>query len=123
MATPIFASASSVSTAINICTIIADSPGSRGATTGQNSGAMLDLVSYYIAGGSSGVGTVATFQELGTDGTWRPLVTNPAPVTIANSVNVNLSFSGPFHGLRIAVSNPVGNGIAYAELKGCVRNN
>jgi hypothetical protein len=89
-------------------------------SAGANSAQMLEVVSYYIAGGSTGVGTVVTFQELGADGTWRAMV-SPAPITIASSTNYNGSFNGPFHGVRLTVSGLVGNGASYAELKGTVR--
>jgi hypothetical protein len=77
--------------------------------------------SYLIVGGTTGVGTVVTFQELGADGTWRSLV-SPAPITIASSTTYNGALNGPFHGIRINVSGLVGNGIAYAEIKGTVRS-
>src|SRR5690348_13737731 len=122
MSLPIYSSTQNVSTAINICSIVADSPSIRnGQSPGQNAGEMVDLASYYFSAGTTGVGTVLTFQELGADGTWRALVA-PAPITLANSTNYNGVVNGPFHGLRVNVSNPVGNGVSYAELKGSIRS-
>jgi hypothetical protein len=109
-------------TAANFCSIVVAVPQLINQGSGQNSGPMIEFVSYLIVGGSTGVGTVLTFQELGPDGVWRAIV-SPAPVTIANSTTVNGAFTGPFHGLRLALSGLVGNGASYAELKGTVRQN
>jgi 2-keto-3-deoxy-6-phosphogluconate aldolase len=91
----------------------------------QNGAQVFELISYYITAGSSGAGTVLTFQELLLSSTagalaWSPLV-SPAAITAANSTNYNASINGPFHGLRIMVSGVVGNGISYARLTGTVR--
>jgi len=102
------------------CAITAPAPQVINQGAGQNSSPMIDVASYYIAGGSSGVGTVVTFQELGGDGVWRSMV-SPAPITIANSTNFNGIVNGPIHGLRLLMSGLVGNGASYAELKGTVR--
>ncbi len=104
----------------NFCAITAPMPQAVNQSAGQNSAQMIEVVSYFVAGGSTGVGTVVTFQELGADGVWRAMV-SPAPITIANSTNNNGSFNGPFHGVRLAVSGLVGNGASYAELKGSIR--
>jgi hypothetical protein len=120
MAMPIANYALTVSTNINICPIVVgEFP--TGIVAGTQFGCYaIDLASYYIAAGSSGVGSVLTFQVLGGDGTWRALV-SPAPITLANSTNYNGIINGPFHGLRIAISGVVGNGVAFAELIGSVR--
>jgi hypothetical protein len=104
----------------NYCAITAPMPAAAQQGGAQSSAQMIDDAAYYIAGGSTGVGTILTFQELGGDGTWRAMVA-PAPITVANSTNYNSSIDGPFHGLRIVLSGLVGNGASYAELKGTVR--
>ena len=121
MALPIFNNngAQPLTTATNFCSIVVAVPQPVNQGSGQNSCPMITLVSYLIVGGSSGVGTVLTFQELGPDGVWRSIVA-PAAVTIVNSTTANGSFTGPFHGLRLLLSNPVGNGATYAELKGTI---
>jgi hypothetical protein len=115
----------SVSANGNYCTIIPTgsiiSGGTGKTPSAQNSTTAIDLATYYIAGGSTGVGTVVTFQTLGGDGTWRAMV-SPAPITIANSTNYNGIINGPVNGLRIVVSGIVGNGLAFAELIGSVRS-
>lgn len=108
-------------TATNFCAIVVAVTQPVNQGSGQNSSPLIDLASYLIVGGSTGVGTVLTFQELGPDGVWRALVA-PAPVTIVNSTTVNGAIAGQFHGLRLVLSNPVGNGASYAELKGTVRS-
>jgi len=122
MALPHYNAAASVTTNISICTIIAkDVSLPPNVPIGfEGEAPMFDLVAYRIEAGSSGVGTVATFQELKADGTWGNLVA-PAPITLANSTNYQNIINGPLHGLRITVSGVVGNGISYAELRGSVR--
>jgi hypothetical protein len=117
--------AQSLAANANFCAITAPMPAAAQQGGAQSSAQMLEVVSYYIAGGSTGVGTIITFQELGGDGTWRAMVgtagTGPGVITLANSTNYNGSFNGPFHGIRLAMSGLVGNGASYAELKGTVR--
>jgi len=81
----------------------------------------IDLVTYYVAGSSNGVGTVATFQVQGSDGNWRSLV-SPAPITLANSTNYNGVINGPILGIRINITGVVGAGASYAELIATTRN-
>lgn len=100
-------------------TITVPEPLSANQTAGQNIAPLIDEASYFIVAGSTGVATVVTFQELGGDGTWRNLA-SPGPITLANSGSYNGGITGQFHGLQIVVSGLVGNGIAYAELKGVV---
>jgi hypothetical protein len=131
MALPVFNFAANVSTNITICEIhpggsvvfglYAASPRIFLPAGVQNQSPVIDLASYLIVGGSSGVGTIVTFQEFGGDGNWRALV-SPAPITIASSTSYNGVLNGPFHGLRISISGVVGNGVGYAELVGSVRS-
>ena len=102
----------------NVCPVIAGFTSGANQGSGQNSSSLIDLVSYYIVGGASVTGTV-TFQELGGDGTWRSLVT-PAPITLS-AINFNGIFTGPFHGVRLAVTSLAGGNITYAELKATIR--
>jgi hypothetical protein len=120
MAMPIANYALNVSTNINICQLVVGQfP--TGVVAGTQFGCYaIDVASYYVSAGSTGVGTVVTFQALGADGTWRALVA-PVPITTASSTNYNGVVNGPFHGLRIAISSATGNGIAFAELIGTVR--
>ena len=73
--------------------------------------------SYFIQAGSTGVGTVVTFQAQNNDSTWSNL-SSPAPITLANSTTYNGTFSAPVGSIQIVVSSLVGNGIAYAQLAG-----
>jgi hypothetical protein len=126
MGMPIANYALTVTTNINICTIVVGQfP--TGVVAGTQFGCyVIDLADYFIVAGSSGVGTVVTFQQLGGDGTWRAMV-SPAPITLANSTTYNpgvsplIPLNGPAHGFRLSVSGVVGNGIAFAELIGTVR--
>ena len=82
---------------------------------------MLEYVSYMFTSGGSATGTI-TFQELGADGTWRALA-SPAAVTLGAAVTYNGSFTGPFHGIRIAASSIAVAPVTYAELKATCRIN
>ena len=102
MSLPIASYAVTVSTNITICQLVAGLPNTVTANT-QFSYPMLDNISWIVAGGSTGVGSVLTLQELGGDGTWRALVTAPfAPITIVNSTTVNGPTTAGFvcHGIR-----------------------
>ena len=136
MGMPIFSYVTNVSTNIAICTILCPLPFSaQGSSAGlptqtQVADPVIDLASYEIVGGSTGVGTIVTFQSLGLNSTlnagvltpvWNALV-SPAPVTLANSTNYNNILNGPFHGLRMLISGVVGNGVAYARLSGTIRD-
>jgi hypothetical protein len=104
------------------CKIVAADPSQQNlpyVLGGQGRGQMFSMISYYAAGGVSGVGTVLTFQELGADGAMRSMGT-PAPITIVNSTNYSGSFNGPLHGCQIVLTNFTGgaNGPNYIELKG-----
>lgn len=105
--------------AANFCAINAPTNQLVNQNPQMNSNPMLVFVSYLVVGGSTGVGTILTFQELGADGNWRALVA-PAALTIASGTVLNGSFTGPFHGIRFALSGLVGNGAAYAELKATI---
>ncbi len=122
MAIPIYNNnnGASLNANANFCPLVVGQPPFTQQATGQNSAYLIDLASYYFAGGSTGVATVITFQELGGDGTWRSMA-SPAPITVANSTNYNGIVNGPLHGLRVNISNNTGNGVAYGELKATVR--
>jgi hypothetical protein len=142
MAAPIFTYATAVTTNIAICTLLAPLPWGVGNAGGlppntQLSGEVIDLASFYIIAGSSGVGTIVTFQELGLDSTlsagvlvpqWRTLTagqltSTPQTITLANSTTYGGVFNGPFHGIRMLLSSATGNGVAYARLSGMIRQN
>lgn len=78
-------------------------------------------VSYHIVGGSSGAGTVVTFQGQGGDGVFRNLA-SPAPITVANSTSYNSTLSGTFGAVQLVVSSVTGNGLSYAQLTGAPAN-
>jgi hypothetical protein len=120
-----------VTTNIAICTLLAPLPYGAGAAGGvsqasQNPCEVLALINYEIAAGSTGVGTVLTFQTLGLDSTattpvWRTLATGGGTstlttITLANSTLYGGILNGPFHGVRILISGVVGNGVAYARI-------
>lgn len=73
--------------------------------------------SYHFLAGTTGAGTLVTFEQLGSDGNWHALST-PAPVTIANNTAYNNTLQGPFGALHLNVSSLAGNGLAYAQLTG-----
>lgn len=73
--------------------------------------------SYFILAGSTGVGTVVTFQSEANDGSWSNLA-SPAAITVASGTTYNSTIQAPVGGLRIVVSGLVGNGIQYAQLAG-----
>jgi hypothetical protein len=73
--------------------------------------------SYYIGAGSTGAGTVVTFQAQNNDSSWSNL-SSPAPITLANSTVYNGSITGPVGSIQIVVSSLVGNGINYCQLAG-----
>jgi len=119
-----------VTTNIAICTLLAPLPFGAGAigvvSQTQSATEIIALASYEIYAGSSGVGTVVTFQCLGLDSTsaspvWRTLSTGggtstPLTITLANSTPYGGYINGPFHGLRMLISSATGNGILYARL-------
>ena len=91
---------------------------------GLNSVTTLSVVSYFFVGGSTGVGTVLTWQELLANGTWAswPAAGGPAPaITLANSTNYAGTFTGVFLGLQILVSSLTGNGFS-GIIKATVRD-
>jgi len=141
MSQPVFSFATSVSTNISICTILAPLPFPYGAAaTGptlkanaQQSCVVIDLASFYILAGSSGVGTVVTLQELNLSASvpgtpaWVTLTTGlatstPLTITLANSAPYAGPLNGPFHGLQMTISGVVGNGIAYARISATMRD-
>jgi hypothetical protein len=87
-------------------------PGSGGEYQAQFGSA-----SYAFTAGTTGVGTVVTFQTQGADGVYRPLA-SPAPITVANSQVYNGTIPAPIGALQLVVSSLVGNGIASASLSG-----
>lgn len=135
MAAPISSYASAVTTNIAICTLICPLPwgGLKGplAPNTQISSNVLDALSFDMVAGSSAVGTVVTFQQLGMDSypgnlVWRPLYTGGMTstvfaITLANSTPYGGQIPGPFLGLQMLISGVVGNGVAYARLSATVR--
>jgi hypothetical protein len=73
--------------------------------------------SYHLIAGSTGAGTVITFEQLGADSAWHALST-PAPITAASSTTYNNTLQGPWSALRLNVSALAGNGLSYASLTG-----
>lgn len=133
---PTFNFASGVSTNISICTLLAPLPypGGAGPVTPnkQQTSEVLDVASYYILAGSTGVGTIVTIQELRLDTsvqgtpTWVTVTTGGVSsttlvITLANSTSYGGVLNGPFHGLQMTISNATGNGIAYARISSGVR--
>jgi hypothetical protein len=104
----------------NFCPIVLPFPGTPQQGAGQNQCALIMNVSYLFASGGTATGNI-NFQELGADGTWRTLVV-PATVALGAALTYNGSFTGPFHGIRIAVSALAVATITYAELKGSSTN-
>jgi hypothetical protein len=124
MASPVFNNNSAQQIPIgtgNFCTIQMPFPQSTTQGAGQNNSPMLEFVSYLFTTGGSATGTI-TFQELGADGVWRPLV-SPAPVVLGAALSYNGSFTGPFHGVRLAAASIAVAPVTYAELKATCRNN
>jgi hypothetical protein len=136
MAMPTFSYAANVAANISICTLIAPIPwvasGSPPVPNKQLTSEVFDLASYYILAGSTGVGTVVTFQELRLDTStaaspqWVTLTTGgststPLTITLASSTPYGGVLNGPFHGLQMTISGVVGNGIAYARISTGVR--
>jgi hypothetical protein len=101
------------------CAITMPLPGIQQQGAGQNNSTMLEYVSYMLTTGGTATGTV-TFQELGADGAWRTL-SSPAAVTLGAALTYSGSFTGPFHGVRIAATAIAVAPITYAELKGTAR--
>jgi hypothetical protein len=135
MAAPISSYASGVTTNIAICTLVCPLPwgGLKGPypPNTQLSANVLDFASFDLAAGSSGVGTVVTFNQLGLDSypgnlVWRPLNTGgttstPFSITLASSTGYGGQLAGPFLGLQMVVSGVVGNGVAYARISATIR--
>jgi hypothetical protein len=135
MAAPITSYCSNVTTNIAICQIVAPLPwaGLKAASpqNTQIAGNCFDWASFDMVAGSTGVGTIITFQQLGADSfpgnlIWRTLVTGgvtPAAttITLANSTGYGGVLQGPFWGLQLVISGVVGNGVAYARLSGSIR--
>lgn len=84
---------------------------------GSGSVPQFGALSYHIVGGSTGAGTVVTFQGQGADGVFRNLA-SPAPITIASGTTYNSTLTGSFGAAQIVVSGVVGNGLSYAQLTG-----
>ena len=141
MSVPVFSFATNVTTNISICTLIAPLPFPPGAASAgpnlkantQLSSVVIDLASFYLLAGSTGVGTVVTFQELRLDTTvpgtptWVTLCTGgatstPLTITLANSTPYAWPLNGPFHGLQMTISGVVGNGVAYARISATMRD-
>jgi hypothetical protein len=135
MAAPLTSYVTNISANIAICQILAPLPWANlKAPSPQNvpiAGNVIDWASFDMAAGSTGVGTIITFNQLGADsypGTlvWRTLVTGgvtPAAttITLANSTGYGGVLQGPFWGLQMVISGAVGNGVAYARLSGSIR--
>lgn len=136
MAAPISSYAALVTSNIAICTLVCPLPwgGLKGplAPGAQVSANVLDVASFELTAGSSGVGTIVTLQQLGMDSypgslVWRPFVTGgttstPWTITLANSTGYGGQLAGPFLGLQLVVSGVVGNGVAYARISATIRS-
>src|SRR5258708_34987932 len=103
MAIPIYAVAINfTSSNTGFCTLLAQDPtkGPNFAIGPQSSCVQIDLVSWHIQGGSTGAGTLVTFQEfLPVSPFWFNL-SSPGQQTLANSTDINGILNGPFFGVR-----------------------
>lgn len=100
----------------NYCAISSWEPIAGQQGTGQFSCTLITNVSYFIQNATA-TGTI-TFQEQGSDGTWRNMVA-PAAITLSNA-NFNGAVAGAFHGVRMVLSALAVSTVTYAELKGTV---
>lgn len=136
MAQPLHVWAAGVTTNIAICTLVLPFTRTAAASSGAATSfpaTCFDLLSYEIVAGSSGVGTVITFQTLQLNSqlppaalTWGTLTTGggtstPLTITLANSTTYGGLINGPFLGVQMLISGVVGNGVAYARLSGAIR--
>ena len=103
----------------NYCPIVVPStqPASQGQA--QNQGPLIDLVTYFVSGGSA-TGTI-TFQELLPDRATWVLLSTPASQALAATA-LNGFIQGPFIGIRIVVGGLAVSTITQAILKGTVRS-
>lgn len=103
----------------SVCQTIAKDYSTFGAVSGTQYGSNLMILAarYHITAGAGVSSGTATLQELGADGTWRNMAAADVPVVqLTAAGEYSGAITGPFHGLRIALSTLVGGVVTFAEI-------